>query len=228
MTIEDLKEKGHKILPYTSVEEAFFHFIEDSRSFTSNGSSSLFHNGRENAETGLKPRELFCLTVVANVANFLSGDTWTVGALVNSDGSILPGDIAHDGFIRCVKGTKEGQFMWFEQVMATRKSKDATPDDIEGAILRAANNKSSKGSDYGVDEMALIVFADYNGKLSDLKALSGDIQNVTYKAVYLIAKISENTKDYVCAILKSPVDTLGPISVSFNHPDGRADVERIR
>lgn len=228
MTIEDLKEKGYKILPYTFVEEAFLHFIDNSRSFASNGSSSLFHNGRENPKTGLKPRELFCLAVIANVANFLSGDIWTPGALVDSAGSVLPGDIAHDGFIRCIDGTKEGQYMWFEQVMATRKSKDATPDDLERAILREANRKSSKGSEYGVDDMALIVFTDYNGKLSDLRALSGAIQNVAYTVVYLVAKISENTNDCVCVILKSPGDTLGPISVSFNHPDGRADVKRMR
>lgn len=228
MTTKELQEKGYKILPYSSVEEAFLHFIESSRSFTTNGSSTLFRNGRENPETGLKPRELFCLAIVANVANFLSDDTWTPGALVDSNGTALPGNIAHDGFIKCTDGRKKGQFMWFEQVMATFKDKDATPSNIEAAILTQANRKSLKGSDYGVDEMALIIFADYNGKLSDLRALSHEIQNLAYKAIYLIAKISGRHNDCVCVILKNPGDTLGPISVRFNHPDGRADVERMR
>ena len=228
MTIEDLKVKGYKILPYTSVEEAFFHFIEKTRSFTSIRGITLFHNGRDDTETGLKPRELFCLVVVANVANFLSGDTWAPGAIVDSDGSVLSGDIAHDGVIKCIDGRKKGQFMWFEQVLATSKDSNATPDDIEGAILRAANVKSSRGTDYGVDEMALIVFADYNGKLNDLRGLSNTVQGVAYKAIFLIAQISDSFKDCVCVIIKSPRDTLGPVRVSFNHPDGRADVARLR
>ena len=117
--------------------------------------------------------------------------------------------------------------MWFEQVMATHKSRTATPDGIEEAILKEVGRKSSKGTDYGVDDMALIVFADYNGKLSDLRALSIAIQDATYKAIYLVAKISENAKDCVCVILKSPGDKLGPISVSFNRSDGKADVSRM-
>lgn len=227
MTIKELKQKGYKILPYTSAEEAFLHFIENSRSFASNGNSTLFHNGREDTKTGLKPRELFCLAVIANVANFLSGNTWTPAVLVDSNGSALPGDIAHDGFIKCIDGTKKNQFMWFEQVMATSKAKDATPDNIEAAILTEANRKSSRGSDYGIDEMALIIFTDYSGELNDLKALSREMQTLAYKAVYLIAKISESTNDCVCVILKNPSDMLGPISVRFSHPNGKADVERM-
>lgn len=228
MNIKELKEKGYKILPYTSAKEAFLHFIEKSRSFTPSRGNTVFHNGREDTETGLKPRELFSLAVVANVANFLSGDTWAPGAIVGSDGSVLSGDIAHDGVIKCIDGRKKGQFMWFEQVMATSRDANATPDDIKGAILRVASNKSSKGADYGVDEMALIVFADYSGELSDLRGLSKTINGVAYKAIFLIAKISENFKDCVCVILKSPEDTLGPIGVSFNHPDGQADIARLR
>lgn len=226
MNLDDIKEKGYKILPYTSTEEAFIHFVSDSRNFTSNGISTFLHNGREDPTTGLKPRELLCLVIVANVANFISGDIWVPGALVDSDNSLLPGDVAHDGFIKCVKGIKKDQYMWFEQVMATDKSKKASLDDIEGAILEEIRRKSSKGPSYGTEIMTLIVMVDYCGNLSDLKALSISMKNVAYKAIYLVAQ-TKNPKKYMCVILKSPGDTLGPISVSFSHPDGKADVSRM-
>ncbi len=165
--------------------------------------------------------------MLANVANFLSGDTWTPGALVDSSGRIPQGNLAHDGFILCTVGAKKNQFMWFEQVLATFKDKSATPANIESAIHAQARRKSSKGSAYGVDDMALIILVDYSGELSNLTALSEKIQTVAYKAVFLIGQISGTFRDCVCVILKSPADIRGPIQVRYERPDGTADVSRL-
>ena len=78
-----------------------------------------------------------------------------------------------------------------------------------------------------MQDMALIIFVDYDAKLSDLRKLSGSISVATYRAVYLIAVISQQLKDFMCVTLKNPSDKLGPVSVKFNRPDGKPDVSRM-
>jgi|GEM_PF-5538803 len=109
--------------------------------------------------------------------------------------------------------------------MATSVARYATPHDIEAAVLKETDRKSKRGDKY-VNGMTLVIMVDYNGELGDLKKLAIDISDSTYKAIYLIASASEKLKDFVCIVLKSPGDILGPLSVNFNRPDGKADVAR--
>jgi hypothetical protein len=163
---------------------------------------------------------------MANVAMFLSGDTWVPGWLVDASGKPLPEDIAHDGAIRCISGFRNGKYMHFEQAMATKVARNASPENIESAILREASRKSVKGIDY-VGDTALLILVDYDGELSDLKKLSNDISETAYKAIYLIAILSEQLKDFVCVTLKNPADILGPIKLEFNRLDGKPDLARM-
>lgn len=140
---------------------------------------------------------------------------------------MLPEDEAHDGGIRCTSGSRTGAFMHFEQAMATEVAANAIPDDIEGAIIHEVNRKSNRGDDY-VTKTGLLLFVDYNGVLGNLRKLAVDVSGSRYKAIYLICSTSPKLKDFVCVILKSPGDTLGPISVKFNRTDGVADVSRLR
>lgn len=181
-------------------------------------------NGREDPHTGLKPRELLGLIVVANLANYLSGDTWIVGSLIDKNGSLLSGDVAHDGLILCSGGAKKGQYIRFEQVMATDKDTRSNLTKIEEAVINQIKNKDSRGKGYGVDEMGLIVFVDYEGEISDLYKLSSEIYSLSYRLIYLVAKISKKNNHYACIVLKNPENKLGAYSVEFNSPDGSAEV----
>jgi hypothetical protein len=219
--------ENNKFYPYVSVEEAFLGFIENFKFFNeSNPSKVYLRNGPKDTTSGLRPREILGLIVMASVATFESGDTWVPGWLVGSDGRPLPERAAHDGAIRCISGPREGAYMHFEQAMATLVAQDASPEDIESAILREAGRKSRKGVDY-VSGTALIIFVDYVGRLSDLRKLSGNISESAYSAVYLIGAISEQFKDFICVTLKNPSDTLGPIGIKFNRPDGKPEVSRM-
>lgn len=219
--------KSYKIYPYLSAEHAFLGFIEDFNEFNKNNPGKVYlRTGPKNPTSGLRPREILCLTIIANVAMFESGDQWVPGWLVDTNGNDLPENIAHDGIIRCVSGSRKGAFMHFEQAMATEVASDATPQEIEAAILKEANRKSSKGTEY-VGGMALIIFVDYSGELSDLRKLSNSIYDSSYKTIYLIASLSGKIKDFVCVTLKNPADTHGPMSVKFDRPDGKANVARM-
>jgi hypothetical protein len=183
-------------------------------------------NGPKESTSGLRPREILGLVIMANVAMFLSGDTWVPGWLVSADGKELPEDEAHDGAIRCTSGPRKGMYMHFEQAMATEVANDALPEDIEAVVLREATRKSDKGEEY-VQDTALMLLVDYVGELSDLRRLAGTISKTPYKAIYLIGVISEQFKDFVCVTLKNPADTLGPIKLSFNRKDGKPDIARM-
>lgn len=216
-----------KFVPYLSAEAAFLAFATDFKDY------SMAHPGKPYLRCGpkdptstLRPREILCLAIAANVAMFLSGDTWTPGFYVTEDGSLLPEDTAHDGGIRCVDGTRTGAFMHFEQAMATEVAANATSDDIEGAIIHEVNRKSARGNEY-VGNTGLMLLVDYNGMLGNLRQLAHDVSGSNYKAIYLICSTSPKLKDFVCVILKSPGDTLGPISIKFNSKDGIADVARL-
>jgi hypothetical protein len=223
-----MASKPYKFAPYLSTEVAFLGFAIDFKDYVAaNPGKSYLRNGPKDSISTLRPREILCLVIAANVAMFLSGDTWTPGYFVASDETQLPEDEAHDGGIRCTDGQKAGAYMHFEQVMATEIAANATPDDIEGAIIREVNRKSQRGEKY-VGKTGLIIFADYNGVLGDLRQLARDVSGSNYKAIYLICSLSPKLKDFVCVILKSPGDTLGPISVKFDRTDGVADVSRLR
>jgi hypothetical protein len=222
-----LEKAGIKIRPYLSAETAFLGFIEDFRKFNTDSSRKVFlRNGPKDPESGLRPREVLGLAIMANVARFLSGDEWKPGYLVDADGKELPEDVAHDGVILCTSGPLKNVMMHFEQTMATLVARDATPYDIEAAVLKEVGRKSGRGDQY-VEGMALVIQVDYIGKLGDLRRLAADVSSSAYKAIYLIALVSEKLKDFVCVILKSPGDTLGPISVNFNRTDGKPDVTRM-
>jgi hypothetical protein len=222
-----LGKAGIKIRPYLSAEVAFLGFIEDFRKFNINSSQKVFlRNGPKDPESGLRPREVLGLAIMANVARFLSGDEWTPGYLVNTDGKELPEDVAHDGVILCTSGPRKNAMMHFEQTMATLVARDATPHDIEVAVLKEVGRKSGRGDQY-VDGMALIIQVDYIGELGDLRKLAADVSSSAYKAIYLIALASEKLKDFVCVILKSPGDTPGPLSVNFNRRDGKPNIARM-
>lgn len=218
---------GKKLYPYVSTEIAFLSFIEDFKDFQEKKPNKIYlRDGPKDPMSGLRPREILGLIIMANLAMFLSGDVWVPGWLVAPDEKLLPEDIAHDGAIRCISGPREGKYMHIEQVMATEVANNASPEDIESAILREAKRKSSKGEKY-VGNTALVIFVDYTGKLSNLRELSSNISESTYKAVYLIANLSEKLKDFVCVILKNPGDTLGPIKLEFNRSDGKPDIARL-
>lgn len=216
-----------KFVPYLSAEVAFLSFATDFKDFVAaNPSKPYLRSGPKDTSSTLRPREILGLAIAANVAMYLSGDTWVPGYFVAADGTQLPEDEAHDGGIRCTTGTRTGDFMHFEQAMATEVAADATPDDIEGAIIREASRKSARGDDY-VGNTGLMLFVDYNGVLGDLRKLANDVSGSNYQAIYLICLTSPKLKDFVCVILKSPGDTLGPISVKFDRLDGVADVARL-
>jgi hypothetical protein len=223
---------GYMFRPYLSTEEAFLALMTDFRAFLAKfpneaSNRTFMHNGPNDPDSGLLPRELLGLVILANVAMFESGDIWVPGYMLTTKGNPLPQRKAHDGAIRCVSGPESGKYMRFEQTMATKRAGDATPEDIEGAILRAANRKSENGEDY-VGETALIVLSDYIGELRDLRQLAIDAAQNSYKAIYLIAPMSEKFKDFVCVVLKNPADPLKPISVKFDRRDGVADVAMMR
>lgn len=221
-----LKKSGVKIRPYLSPEVAFLGFIEDFRKFNVDSPGKVFlRSGPKDPESGLRPREVLGLAIMSNVARFLSGDEWTPGYLVNADGKELPEDVAHDGVILCTSGPRKNAMMHFEQTMATLRARNATPHDIEAAVLKEVGRKSGRGDQY-VEGMALIIQVDYIGELGDLRKLAADVSSSSYKAIYLIALASEKLKDFVCVILKSPGDTLGPVSVNFNRSNGKPDVAR--
>lgn len=221
-----LEKAGTKIRPYLSAETAFLGFIADFRKFNTDSSRKVFlRNGPKDPESGLRPREVLGLAIMANVARFLSGDEWTPGYLVDANAKGLPENIAHDGVILCTSGPRKNAMMHFEQTMATLVAHDATPHDIEAAVLKEVGRKSDRGAQY-VEGMALVIQVDYIGELGDLRKLVADVSSSAYQAIYLIALASEKLKDFVCVILKSPGDTLGPISVNFNRTDGRPDVAR--
>lgn len=216
-----------KFVPYLSAQVAFLSFATDFKDFLASKSGKPYlRSGPKDALSKLRPREILGLTIAANIAMYLSGDTWVPGYFVAADGTELPEDEAHDGGIRCTSGVRAGTFMHFEQAMATEVAADATPDDVEGAIIREANRKSARGTDY-VGDTGLVLFVDYNGVLGDLRKLARDVTDSNYKVIYLIGSTSPKLKDFVCIILKSPGDTLGPINVKFNRSDGVADVSRL-
>ncbi len=215
-----------KIRPYLSAERAFLGFIEDLNEFNAVSlHKSFLREGPKDVESGLRPREILGLVIVANMAMFLTDDVWVPGYLTDVNGKELPEDVAHDGVIQCISGPRKGSIMHFEQALTTSLAHNAMPDDIEAAILMEAGRKSERGIKY-TDGMALIVMVDYPGELSDLRKLAADISDSNYKTIYLIANTSEKLKDFVCVILKSPGDTLGSIDVNFNRPDGRPDIDR--
>jgi hypothetical protein len=217
-----------KFFPYLSTEIAFLSFMEDFNDFRAKHPNKVYlRSGQKDPTSSLRPRETLGTVIMANVAKFLSGDTWVPGWIVDEDGKPLPENIAHDGAIRSISGKRKGKFMRFEQVMATEVAADATPNSIEDAIIREATRKSAKGDDY-VGENALVILADYVGQLSDLQKLAKDVSNSKFQAIYLLCMASPDFKDFICVILKNPADTLGPISVKFNRPDGVADVDRLR
>src|SRR4051812_25480460 len=98
----------NKIRPYVSAEEAFLGFIEDLNKFTATAKPgrSFLRDGPKDPESGLRPREVLGLAVMANVAMFLSDDSWVPGYLVDSDGGDLPERVAHDGVILCTSGPR--------------------------------------------------------------------------------------------------------------------------
>jgi len=230
MTVTETNKITH-FVPYVSTAEAFLFFNRDFKKFRAdnpNKSAKVFlRNGPKDKTSMLLPRETLCLIITANVANYLSGYTWVPGYVAGEQGRLLPEDIAHDGAIQCTDGPRKGTIMRIEQVMATMVAHDATPDDIESAVIRAVNRKSARDDDY-VKGTALIVFMDYDGQLKDLRQLAKDVSHSKYKAIYLIGLTSQGFNDFVCAILKSPGDTPGTISVQFNRLDGVANVERLR
>lgn len=220
------EKRNFKIRPYISAEAAFLGFIEDFHKFKTNTPHKAFlRNGPKDPESGLRPREVLGIAIMANVARFLSGDKWVPGYLVDSEGKELPEDVAHDGVILCTSGPRKSAVMHFEQTMATSLARHATPDNIEAAVSKEVSRKSARGNDY-VEGMALIIMVDYDGELNDLRKLAANISDSAYKAIYLIASASEKFKDFICVILKSPGDTLGPLNVNFNRPDGKPDVAR--
>jgi hypothetical protein len=214
-------------VPYISAEEAFLAFANDFKVYmAANPGKPYLRSGPKDSTSTLRPREILGVAIAANVAMFLSGDNWVPGFFVAADGSMLPEDEAHDGGIRCTSGPRAGTYMHFEQAMATEVAANATPDNIEDAIIHELNRKSERGDDY-VGKTGLLLFVDYNGVLGDLRKLADDVSNNNYKAIYLICSTSPKLKDFVCVILKSPGDTLGPISVKFDRLDGVADVARL-
>jgi hypothetical protein len=160
---------------------------------------------------------------MANLAIFESRDSWVPCWLVDSDGNDLPEDVALDGAIRCTSGVKKNAYMRFEQIMATEVASDASPLEIETAVIKAVEKKSSRGHEY-VDGISLIVFVDYSGELTNLRKLAKDINNYDYEAIYLVGRVSDDFKDFVCVTLKNPADRHGPVSIKFNRKDGKADV----
>lgn len=221
-----MKVTNVKIRPYISAEEAFLGFVGDLRKFNIDFPKRVFlRDGPKDKESGLRPREVLGLTIMANVARFQSGDDWTPGYLVSTEGKELPEDIAHDGVILCVSGPRRNAMMHFEQTMATSVARHATPHDLAAAVLKEARRKSGRGDQY-VGGMALIVMVDYDGELSDLRGLATNVSNLAYETIFLIACVSEKLKNFVCVILKSPGDTLGPLSVNFDRSDGKPDVTR--
>jgi hypothetical protein len=217
----------YKIRPYLSASKAFLGFAEDFLEFRTNSSGGVFlRNGPKDPETDLRPREVIGLVIAANVAAFLSGDDWTPGYLVTAEGENLPENIAHDGLILCASGSRKNTFMHFEQTMATEVARDATPNSIEAAVLKEVGRKSSRNQGY-IGNTGLIILVDYSGELNDLKKLAADVSGSPYKAIYLIAQTSDDFKDFVCVILKSPGDTLGPIHLSFKRTDGKPDISRL-
>lgn len=220
--------KKHKIKPYISTETAFLGFMEDFKAFIeSNTGKAYLRTGPKDPTSDLRPREIIGLVIMANVAMFESKDTWVPGWLVDANGNQLPEDVAHDGVIYCTSGSRKGAFMHFEQAMATEVAADASPEDIEAAILREAKRKSNRDKKY-VEGTALILLVDYAGELSDLRKLAGSISESAYEAIYLIGVASEKFKDFICVTLKNPLDTLGPISIKFDRRDGKPDVARMR
>ncbi len=214
------------IRPYVSAETAFLGFVEDLNQYISASPRKTYlREGPKNKDSGLRPREILGLVIVANVAMFLSRDKWVPGYLTDVNGKELPEDVAHDGVIQCTSGPQKGSIMHFEQVMATSVARHATPEDIEAAVLFEAGRKSEHETKY-IEGMTLIIMVDYAGELGDLRKLAADISGSDFEAIYLIANTSEKLKDFVCVILKSPGDILGPIDVSFNRSDGRPDVKR--
>ena len=217
----------YRFYPYISAEEAFLGFMSDFKAFKNDNPNKVYlRSGPKDPVSGLRPREILGLIIMANVAMSESGDSWVPGWLVNKDGKPLPERVAHDGAIRCTSGPRKDVFMRFEQTMATEVASDASPEDIEAAILREINRKSSNDEDY-VRGTALIILVDYIGQLSDLRKLAGSVSESAYRAIYLICVVSEQLKDFVCVILKSQSDTLGPISVRFGRPDGKPNVGRL-
>jgi hypothetical protein len=222
-----MADGNYKFYPYISTEVAFLGFIEDFNNFNKNNNGKVYlRNGPKDPTSGLRPREILGLIIIANVAMFESGDEWVPGWLVDTDGKSLPERTAHDGVIRCTSGPRKGAYMHFEQTMATLKDKDASPHDIESAILRVASRKANEGEDY-IRGTVLIILVDYVGRLKDLRKLSGSVSESPYSAVYLIGIISEQFRDFICVTLKSPSDKIGPIAVKFNRPDGIPDVARM-
>lgn len=92
--------------------------------------------------------------------------------------------------------------MRFEQVMVTEVAADASPSDIESAIINEVKRKSARDDSY-VKGMALVVFIDYNGELKDLKQLSKDVSNSKYEAIYLISATKADLSEYVCSSKES-------------------------
>jgi hypothetical protein len=222
-----MADRPKSFVPYLSAEVAFLGFANDFRDFiAAHPSKPYLRSGPKDSTSTLRPREVLGLAIAANVAMYLSGYTWVPGYFVAVDGTMLPEDEAHDGGIRCTSGPKAGSFMHFEQAMATEVARNATPDDIEGAIIHEVNRKSERGDEY-VANTGLLLFVDYNGVLGDLRKLAQDVSGSSYKAIYLICSTSSKLKDFVCVILKSPGDKLGSIGVKFDRPDGVADVSRL-
>lgn len=65
---------------------------------------------------------------------------------------------------------------------------------------------------------AHLIYADAQRDITEFEADEG----------HEICSLSPKLKDFVCVILKSPGDTLGPISVKFDRTDGVAEVARLR
>lgn len=71
------EKRNFKVRPYISAEVAFLGFIEDFHKFNTNTPHKAFlRNGPKDPESGLRPREVLGIAIMANVAMFLSGDKW--------------------------------------------------------------------------------------------------------------------------------------------------------
>ena len=218
---------NYKFYPYLSTEVAFLGLMSDFKDFLALQPDRIYlRSGPKDPTSGLRPREILGLVVMANVAMYESGDLWIPGWIVDANGDQLSEDKAHDGAIQCISGRRKGAYMRFEQTMATEVSANASPSDIEGAILKEVKRKSARDDDYAKGT-ALVLFVDYMGRLNDLQQLARDVSYSKYQAIYLVCVAKKDLSEYVCVVLKNPSDTLGPISVKFHRADGIAEVSRL-
>lgn len=222
-----MTNNSYKFVPYLSAEVAFLSFATDFKDYAAANPDKVYlRSGPKDSTSTLRPREILGLAIMANIAMYLTDETWVPGYFVAEDGTALPENVAHDGGIRCTSGNTTGSFMHFEQAMATEVAANATPDDIEGAIIHEVNRKSSRDDSY-VGNTALLIFTDYTGELGNLKKLASDVSTSKYQTIYLICTTAP-LKDFVCVTLKSPGNEPRTISVKFDRPDGVANVARLQ